>query len=298
MRGGWYLVALESELTGELTPVDIGPVPLVLVAGEDDRVRAFDAICPHQGAHLGYGGRLDARSIVCPFHGNKVTLGAPVGSEYCVDEYPTLGYGGMIFVRLSAEYDHGLAALLDTLIDDHLFVPFNCTPVAVAGEFVIENAFDSGHFRPVHGVRNSPRFTVRRDAAGAFVAEGTLYVPTSPWHRGAEDSTLAIPFRACAVSPQLVFSQIGGANPYWVITGTCPTDDGCVVRQALAVPQSGDAAPDAERITYLARASKAGLEQDRVIWEHLRIPAEPSYGPDENAVAAFREYCRDTEHAR
>lgn len=298
MRGGWYLVALENELTGDLTPVDVGAIPLVLVAGDDDRVRAFDAICPHQGAHLGYGGRLDARSIVCPFHGNKVTLGAQVGSEYCVDEYPTLGYGGMIFVRLSVEYDHGLAELLDTLVDDHLFVPFNRTPMAAAGELVIENAFDSSHFRPVHGVRNSPRFTVGRDAAGAFVAEGTLYVPTSPWYRGEEEGTLVIPFRACAISPQLVFSQIGGENPYWVITGTCPTGEGCVVRQALAVPRSGDPMPDADTIAYLARASKAGLEQDRMIWEHVRTPSEPRYGPDDAAVAAFREFCRDTELAR
>ena len=283
-------MAFESELTGDITPIDVGGMPVILVA-DGDRVRVFDAICPHQGANLGYGGRLDARGIICPFHGKRVTFGTQLGTEYCIREYPTLGYGGMVFVLLSEQHENGLTDLLEELVIDHVFVPFNCTPLAAAGELVIENAFDASHFRPVHRVRNSPRFSVQHTGEGSLVAEGQLHVPVSPWHRGEPDVILEIPFRACALSPQLVFSQIGGGNPYWVITGVTPTADGCLVRQSLVIPRSEGALPDTDRIAYLARASKEGLEQDRIIWEHLRPPACPRYGPDDAALLAFREFC-------
>ena len=32
-------------------------------------VRIFDAFCPHQGAHLGFGGAIDRDCLRCPFHG-------------------------------------------------------------------------------------------------------------------------------------------------------------------------------------------------------------------------------------
>jgi 3-ketosteroid 9alpha-monooxygenase subunit A len=294
MRSGWYLVVFERELTGDITPVDVDSTPVVLTA-DGDRIRAFDAICPHQGANLGYGGRLDAQAIICPFHGKRITLGTQAGTEYCVREYPVLGYGGMVFVRFTEQHENGLEELLEELASDHVFVPFNRAPFAAAGKLVIENAFDAGHFRPVHGIRNAPKFSVCRTGAGSFVAQGRLHVLPTPWYQGQPGQVLEVPFRACAFSPHLVFSHIGGDDPYWIITGTTPTADGCLVRQALAIPRSGTAPPNADRITYLARASKEGMEKDRIIWEHLHQPANPRYGPEDAALLAFREFCADLE---
>jgi phenylpropionate dioxygenase-like ring-hydroxylating dioxygenase large terminal subunit len=290
MRGGWYLVAFESQLTGDITPIDVGATPIILVA-DGDRIRCFDATCPHQGANLGYGGRLDGRGIVCPFHGKRITLGSQVGIEYCVREYATLGYGGMVFVLLTEQHENGLHDLLQQLVVDHIFMPFNCTLLSAAGELVIENAFDASHFRPVHGVRNSPRLTVRRTEEGSFIAEGELHVAQSTWYRAEADAALRIPFKACALSPHLVFSHMTGDDPYWVITGTTPTGDGCLVRQSLAIPRADGAVPARDRVEYLAKASKEGLEQDRIIWEHLRPPTHPRYAPDDAALLAFREFC-------
>jgi nitrite reductase/ring-hydroxylating ferredoxin subunit len=54
-----------------------GKVHRYSVAGEELVARTdatgglhvFDAYCPHQGAHLGYGGKLDDDCLRCPFHG-------------------------------------------------------------------------------------------------------------------------------------------------------------------------------------------------------------------------------------
>jgi 3-ketosteroid 9alpha-monooxygenase subunit A len=285
-------VAFESELAGDLTPVSIGDVPLVLAAGEDG-VRAFDAICPHRGAHLGYGGRLEGEEIVCPFHGKRIKLGRVPETPYWVQEYPVLGYGGMIFVRLSEQHENGLGAFLDELAAGHLFAPCHVVPMEVDGELVIENTFDEAHFDAVHGVER-PRLAVRPDSDGALVADGTLVVPVSQWQQGTPGTMLSVPFTAQAFSPQLVFSHLGGANEYWIITGTVPVGNGCDIRQALAVPKPNGASapPEPERLEYLARASRGGLDQDRVIWEHMRRSKRARFDDDDAAVVEFRKFCR------
>jgi 3-ketosteroid 9alpha-monooxygenase subunit A len=231
--------------------------------------------------------------IVCPFHGKHIRLGLRDAVRYCVREYPLLGYGGMFFARCSGRHENGLNALLDELTADHVFAPSFAVRMAVPGELVIENAFDDAHFRPTHGVRNDPRLEVHPSPDGPLIAEGTLEVPVSVWQRGAEAGTVAVPYVARAFSPHVVFSHLSGGDPYWVITGTTPVDGGCVVRQALAVPNGATSArPGAARLTYLARQARAGLEQDRVIWEHLRPPERPLYSPEDAPVLAFRKFCR------
>jgi phenylpropionate dioxygenase-like ring-hydroxylating dioxygenase large terminal subunit len=37
-------------------------------ATSSSTLRVFDAHCPHQGAHLGHGGRLRDGCVGCPFH--------------------------------------------------------------------------------------------------------------------------------------------------------------------------------------------------------------------------------------
>src|SRR5690349_2576663 len=58
---GWFQVAFERDLAGDLTPASIGTVRLVL-ARMASGVRAFAADCPHRGAHLALGGRLDSEA--------------------------------------------------------------------------------------------------------------------------------------------------------------------------------------------------------------------------------------------
>jgi len=293
MYDGWYLVAFDSELAGALTSVTVGDIPLVLVR-DGNRVRAFDATCPHRGANLAFGGRLDGQVIVCPFHGKRVRLGAHTSERYCVREYPVLDWDGLVFLRCSQEHENGLGGMLKRLTsDDHVFGPRFALPMQISADMVIENAFDGSHFQPVHRVRNQPALTVRPDEAGSFVAEGVLEVPVSQWQLGDGGETVSVPYTAHAYSPQLVLSSMSGDAPYWVVTGATPTAEGsCVVRQALTVPATaGHAAHDMERVRYLVRQSRAGLEQDRAIWEHLRPPPQPRYAADDATVLDFRRYC-------
>ena len=50
---------------------------------EAGEVAALDAYCPHLGAHMGYGGRVEGGTLRCPFHGFEFDkTGECVGTPY------------------------------------------------------------------------------------------------------------------------------------------------------------------------------------------------------------------------
>ncbi|MEA5622441.1 Rieske 2Fe-2S domain-containing protein [Nostoc sp. UHCC 0251] len=67
---GWFCVATSEELRpGKVIPLHYFGKDLVLFRTEDGKPHLLDAYCPHLGAHLGYGGRVQGNNIQCPFHG-------------------------------------------------------------------------------------------------------------------------------------------------------------------------------------------------------------------------------------
>lgn len=66
---GWYALAAASDLAqGQVLRGHWLGRDQVLWRARSGRVHRFDAICPHMGAHFGFGGRVDGESLVCPFH--------------------------------------------------------------------------------------------------------------------------------------------------------------------------------------------------------------------------------------
>jgi 3-ketosteroid 9alpha-monooxygenase subunit A len=66
---GWYFVGYSDELApGELRSLRYFGRDLVLFRGESGQPGMLGASCPHQGIHLGKGGKVDGELIRCPFH--------------------------------------------------------------------------------------------------------------------------------------------------------------------------------------------------------------------------------------
>ena len=78
---GWFQVAYSDEVAdGDVVPLQYFGKDLVLFRGQDGVPRVLDAFCPHLGAHLGYGGRVEDNCIRCPFHAWRFD-----GAGKCVD---------------------------------------------------------------------------------------------------------------------------------------------------------------------------------------------------------------------
>lgn len=66
---GWFFVSYSDELkTGAVKPLHYFGRDLVLFRNAEGKAGLLDAYCPHNGAHMGYGGEVVGESIRCPFH--------------------------------------------------------------------------------------------------------------------------------------------------------------------------------------------------------------------------------------
>lgn len=301
MRSGWYQLAFERDLRAPLSGVDAGPVPLIAVRGNGGKgdVRVFSATCPHMGAHLAEGGRLDGAAVICPFHSRRIGLGDDSGEIQCVREYRALAVGGGVFALIDEDgggHDNGFAKILAELDQDHYFVPGFEADVAADCSLVIANGFDAEHFQPVHGVINRPRMTTGRTPEGAFYAESDFHVPPSPWQRGGDgDGDVTVPCVATAYGPGVVLSRMGGEHPYAVLTAATPRRDGRTnVRVSLVVPPDEEGqAPAREMLSYMVNQIRAGIDKDRVIWERIDMSYWRSRELDDPVLTAFRDFCRE-----
>ena len=69
-RRTWMLAGYAHELTesGDMVPVEVAGLPLLLVRSKDGEIRAFQNVCRHRGARLVDAPCKHKRTIVCPYH--------------------------------------------------------------------------------------------------------------------------------------------------------------------------------------------------------------------------------------
>ncbi|QUR65821.1 Rieske 2Fe-2S domain-containing protein [Mycobacterium spongiae] len=63
------LDTLDNVAPGQVHRYTIDDAELIARRDAGGTVRVYDAFCPHQGAHLGFGGVIDRDCLRCPFHG-------------------------------------------------------------------------------------------------------------------------------------------------------------------------------------------------------------------------------------
>lgn len=290
---GWFQVAFERDITEDLTAASIGTKRLVLVRTAKG-LRAYDADCPHRGAHLAYGGKLDDRVIVCPFHGYRVGLATESLHGFRVSEYPTFVVGGLVFVRLSDSHEHGFISYMEALATDHTFVPGFEMPVKATSSLVVENGFDNRHFSAVHGVQNDPKFAIHAGEHGELLINSVFDIPATQWRPTRPAGELVpVPYTASTFSPGIIIGCLGGDFPYSTITTATPTADDCsTLRFSLALPvRVFGPQPRPELCQQFLQYVRQGLEQDQVIWEHMSMTSPQKLTPADEGILTFQKFC-------
>ena len=295
MYVGWTQVAFISELAdGDVVAVDSGGRPLI-AARTAGCYKVFDGSCPHRGAHLGFGGRLDAGAVICPFHGHRVSLGQAAGGRFQVGGYRTAHTVKGLFVLFDPDRDTGLVGYLDALaVSHHVFEAF-AMPLAVPPEYVIENVLDEDHFAAVHALETRPRLTAALDQDGTLLVEGEFdMVRANQWQTDAGAGPVTSRFSARVFSPTVVVSELGPrGESVVVITAATPTaDGGCVARVTVALPRDRPSGPPTVReLASLVSGSRTAFEQDSVIWNHLDTSVSPQYTAGDRLIVDYRDFC-------
>jgi phenylpropionate dioxygenase-like ring-hydroxylating dioxygenase large terminal subunit len=198
---GWFTVAWSSELLpGDVKPLRYFGKDLVLFRTASGEPRVLDAHCPHLGAHLGHGGKVDGESLVCPFHAWRFdSAGQCVEIPYAkrippraqVACWPSIEKNGVVMVWHDAaggppafqvpdvEYvkkEGWLAeeAHAEWVIRSHI-------------QELVENAVDQSHFRSVHRLPSAEIFELQTEGQrmhmrGRFVMEEGKPAATLEWH--------------------------------------------------------------------------------------------------------------------
>ena len=275
LHAGWYLVAYQDEVPPGVAPLDVGGRRLMTVR-EDDRVRVFDADCPHRGAHLGHGGRVVGDCVECPFHGRRIALGDPT-KRYAVVEHRAHLLSGMLFVRLTSEHDADLG-FEDTILAyaaGRTFVPMVNEHLPTSTRMIMENAFDCEHFTALHRMPGFGHF----GSAPSHTGEIAVVAKFGP--------RIAGEFYARAFSPTLVVTELRTPERTQVIiTGTVPEGGGSRMRIGFAVPPEDEAlVPEWNRMTHI------GFAQDRLVWDHIDESAPQDLSDADAFVQEFWQFC-------
>lgn len=177
---GWFIVASASELTHDKpTPLYYFGRKMVGYRDSQGQAVVMDAVCPHMGAHLGYGGVIEGDTIKCPFHHwefgptgkcAKIPYSKVIPPQAKVKAYPVHEVNGLIFLwndpeGLEPNYEiPQIAEWFDEAWTR--WVP-ETRQMRTQQHEVIDNIADATHFGPVHQMHVTD-FSVKFEAHKAI----------------------------------------------------------------------------------------------------------------------------------
>lgn len=172
-RPSWQIVAHESDISspGDFYRLDYIGESVIVMRGEDGRVRAFANVCRHRGARIVDALSGCARTLTCPYHGwtydsaGRLT-GVPMRASYALGmadhglaAVEVENVHGFLFVRLEDDGGPSVAEMLAPYLDEIAAYRFEdmralgrvtLRPRAVNWKLVGDNYSDGLHIAVAH----------------------------------------------------------------------------------------------------------------------------------------------------
>jgi len=298
---GWYPVAWSFELkAGEVAKCRYFGQDLVVFRGESGQASVLDAYCPHLGAHLGVGGKVEGDAIRCPFHGWKFSgegdcLAIPYAKRIPpsakAKAYPSEEIGGLIWAWYHPEDappmfdppeipEFGEAGWMADW--KHYEWTIRTHPQEVA-----ENSVDWPHLHEVHLMDPPDEATVRFEGHEIlWTAETTKRVSTL---EDASDSIKIVGRNAGLGSSYVKYTGMGDSV---IVMGMTPIDDE-MMHMRFGVIGKNPGGNDEEFLTFFgayADDMAAATEQDFPIWENKTYRDRPRLCDGDGPVNDYRRW--------
>lgn len=299
---GWFAVGTSPELEpGDVRPVRYFGRELVLYRTASGEAALLDAYCPHLGAHLGHGGRVEGEILVCPFHGwrfgrDGACSGMPYGRRIppnaATRSWPLLEQNGVIhawFDAGGAEPDYAMRRF-----DDASWTPMVSKRWSIQGhtQEVCENSVDFAHFRFIHGSH------VMRPVGAPKVDGPWLEVEIESDPEGVEEGLRVegpeLGGLSLCYGPGLVAASIspkGSGLQAMQRLYVTPVDDERI--QLLGIVNVGKLGGDEQTralLDVLAPQVFREWERDVTVWENKLYRSKPALNETEAAIPAFRRW--------
>jgi phenylpropionate dioxygenase-like ring-hydroxylating dioxygenase large terminal subunit len=294
---GWYCVADEAELAaGEVRRVRYFGEELVLWRGADGAPHLFDAYCPHLGAHLGVGGRVEGEGLRCPFHAWKFDGGGRcvdipyakrIPPKAAVRAWPITRRSGLVF----AWYDPSggaprfeLPALPEWGSADWTAPEVRSFEVRTHPQEMAENIVDAVHFRFVHGTPAIPEMKAESRGLEFHAAQGLTFTTPQGEIRGSVEIRM--------FGPGFGLTRFSGVvETLLVITGI-PLErelHRTTIRFSVKKSAAGEEATRGVARAFVAEIARQ-YTQDIPIWENKRYWERPLLCDGDGPILEMRRY--------
>ena len=288
---GWFQVAYSDDLApGAVVPLRYFGQDLVLFRTASGVAEVFDAHCPHLGAHLGHGGRVEGETLVCPFHGWRFARGGRcVGISYAqrvppqaaVRAWPSVEGSGMIFVWRHARGEPPLwEAPRVPEWGEPGWEPWQRFRwrVRSASQEIIEGAVDGVHFPYVHKNEGVPGMQVAFD--GPYLrTTSSLHLPEGP-------TRMEVCFHGIGAG---VGRKHGLGDVAFIGTET-PIDDETVDFRFSLMKRAAD--PSGPMAQFYIDEIARGVGEDIPIWENKRYVERPPLCEGDGPIGQYRRWAR------
>lgn len=289
---GWFFLCYSADLKiSDVKPLFLMGKHLVLFRDEDGIAVVFAAHCPHQGAHLGFGGKFIQNKLICPYHGwgfdkegkcvikshnnkNIKNTDGIVSYKVCeVDNkiffYNTIAGKTKYFLL------PGLPEYADPKWEKTIRQQWNFKshPQEIA-----ENLVDAIHFETLHRT-SYPKTT--------FNAEGEI---------AKISSTLTL-FTKKGENKPARLESIGYGMGYWILKYSGIVD---TIVVATITPIDNDYVNfnfeflvngDVELGKKFAESIIKEVDADIIIWENKVYRSEPLLGDEDGSIIELRKWC-------
>lgn len=293
---GWFVISFSDELApGQVKPLHYFGQDLVLFRTERGEPKVLDAFCPHLGAHLGHGGKVEGEAIKCPFHAWKfngagecteVPYAKKIPPKAKLDCWPVCERNQMIFVYHDPEKqppDYEIPIIAECDDDgwtnwDHSMLTVKTHPQAIA-----ENVADRAHFIPVHGTHIDEFDNVYDGHIARQINNGVAY-PLG----GGEDR---FQLTATYYGPGYQVSEMQGFLASKLVNAHTPVDDTTVdLRFGVMIQkQSSQKKTEAFSAGYVNNL-REGFLQDVRIWEHKTFRDKPILADGDGPIMKLRKW--------
>lgn len=301
---GWYQVAYSDEVVaGQVRPLRYFDTDLACYRTESGALHLVDAFCPHLGAHLGYGGRVEEELVVCPFHewafdpdgrNARIPYSDRTNAGARLVHWPVREVDGLVLAwyhprKLPPSWEVGAISELS----DPDFAPVEKTEIEVSvhPQEVFENAVDLSHFLSIHRAARMPDVELVIDGAHFRSITTNQALRGSKGHfEGAVESELwGLGIDVARIT--------GVVDTVAVLTLTPVQERKVLARFTVTARVSGEGtSADRERAARLAgRAQQRVIEEfntDLVIWEHKRYEPSPRLAPEDRLITRFRRWAQ------
>jgi nitrite reductase/ring-hydroxylating ferredoxin subunit len=296
---GWFPVLHADELPqGEVVPLRYFDRDLVAWRDDEGNASVFDAVCPHLGANLAYGGVVADGCLECPYHhfrfdGSGACVAVPyakrLNKRATATNFPVLEKNQQVYVWHDAEgrEPNWLPPDIEELTSEKwtgIDYRFEFRTVKTAWHEVAEQVVDRGHTSELHAL-DAPTFHHFTARDHVWIVDITQRGDDIPM--GADGDTLHAEYHGPGIA---VLHYMGSLNVVLTTTTLPITADELVLRMGVIVERR-DTEDETDAIGKLVLEGFVGfVGMDIDILDHKVFLDRPALVDGDGDFMKFRKW--------